>query len=60
MASDGSRVGLLRALGPATAVALVVGGVIGSGVFAKPGKIAAEGLDFPWIISAWVAGGMSR
>src|SRR5262245_10374095 len=57
---DGPRgaVGLLRALGPATAIALVVGGVIGSGIFAKAGKVAAEGLDFPWIISAWVLGGI--
>ncbi len=58
MANDGSRVGLLRALGPATAIALVVGGVIGSGVFAKPGTIAQQGLGFPWIISAWVLGGI--
>ncbi len=58
MANDGSRPGLLRALGPATAIALVVGGVIGSGIFAKPGTIAQEGLGFPWIISAWVLGGI--
>jgi APA family basic amino acid/polyamine antiporter len=58
--ADGATgtVGLLRALGPATAIALVVGGVIGSGVFAKPGTIAQQGLDFPWIISAWVLGGI--
>jgi APA family basic amino acid/polyamine antiporter len=53
-----TRPTLLRALGPATAIALVVGGVIGSGVFAKPGTIAAQGLGFGWIISAWVVGGV--
>ena len=58
MATETPRVGLLRALGPATAIALVVGGVIGSGVFAKPGTIAAQGLGFGWIISAWVLGGV--
>jgi len=53
-----SRPGLLRALGPGMAVAIVVGNVIGSGIFAKPGKIAADGGDFPLIISAWVIGGL--
>lgn len=40
------------------AIAIVVGNVIGSGIFAKPGKIAADGGDFPLIISAWVVGGL--
>jgi APA family basic amino acid/polyamine antiporter len=51
-------VSLLRVLGPATAIALVVGNVIGSGVFAKPGTIAAQGGDFILIISAWIFGGV--
>jgi APA family basic amino acid/polyamine antiporter len=58
LATDAARPTLLRALGPATAIALVVGGVIGSGVFAKPGNIAQQGLGFEWIISAWVTGGV--
>ncbi|MFO1021514.1 MAG: amino acid permease [Planctomycetales bacterium] len=50
--------GLLRALGPGMSTAIVVGGVIGSGIFAKPGIIAAAAGDFRIIISAWVVGGV--
>jgi len=52
------KVSLLRALGPGMAVAIVVGNVIGSGIFATPGGIAADGRGFPLIISAWVTGGL--
>lgn len=50
--------GLLRALGPGTALAVVVGNVIGSGIFAKPGTIAEHAGDFRLILLAWVAGGI--
>ena len=53
-----SRPGLLRALGPGMAMAIVVGNVIGSGIFAKPGEIAANGGNFPLIISGWIVGGI--
>jgi basic amino acid/polyamine antiporter, APA family len=52
-----SRPGLIRVLGPGMAIALVVGNVIGSGIFAKPGGIAAVGGDFRLIITAWIVGG---
>ena len=52
-----SRPGLLRVLGPGMAMALVVGNVIGSGIFAKPGVIAAQGGDFTLILTAWIVGG---
>ncbi|MFN0197016.1 MAG: APC family permease [Planctomycetaceae bacterium] len=48
---------LLRALGVGTAAAIVVGNVIGSGIFVKPGKIAADVGDFGTIISAWILAG---
>ncbi|MDA0832805.1 MAG: amino acid permease [Planctomycetota bacterium] len=54
--SDGSPQ-LLRALGVGTASAIVVGNVIGSGIFVKPGRIAADVGDFPTIISAWILAG---
>jgi APA family basic amino acid/polyamine antiporter len=57
-ASSRASVSLLRALGPATAIALVVGNVIGSGIFAKPGTIAAQGASFGLIISVWIFGGV--
>jgi len=49
---------LPRVLGPGMAIAIVVGNVIGSGIFAKPGRIAAEAGRFDLIISVWVAGGL--
>lgn len=54
----GQEGSLLRALGPGMAVAIVVGNVIGSGIFATPGQIAEVGRSFPLIISAWVMGGV--
>jgi APA family basic amino acid/polyamine antiporter len=39
------------------AAAVVVGNVIGSGIFLKPGVIAGDSGSFPLIISVWVLGG---
>ncbi|MCA9141538.1 MAG: amino acid permease [Planctomycetaceae bacterium] len=50
--------GLVRVLGPRIATAVVVGNVIGSGIFLKPGNIAAEAGQFGVIISVWVIGGL--
>ena len=50
--------GLVRVLGPRIATAVVVGNVIGSGIFLKPGNIAAESGQFPVIITVWVIGGV--
>jgi basic amino acid/polyamine antiporter, APA family len=52
------RGGLVRALGLVEATAIVVGTVIGTGIFLKPRAIA-ELLDSPGLILAvWVAGGI--
>ncbi len=40
------------------AIAIVVGNTIGSGIFAKPGRIAAEAGDFGLIISIWGVGAL--
>ncbi len=40
------------------AIAVVVGSVIGSGIFLKPGNIAADGGSFSLIIGIWVFGGV--
>ncbi|MEO8496166.1 MAG: amino acid permease [Planctomycetota bacterium] len=50
--------GLVRALGPWIATAVVVGSVIGSGIFLKPGNIAAESGNFSVIIGVWAFGGV--
>lgn len=49
---------LLRVLGPGMAIAIVVGNVIGSGIYVKPGQIAADGGRFDLIIAIWIAGGI--
>ena len=50
--------GLLRALGPFTATALVVGTVIGSGIFVKPKSIAENVPGFEFVAVVWVLGGL--
>ena len=52
-----SQSSLLRGLSRVEAVAVVVGGVIGSGIFFKPPQIAAVLGDFWLIIAVWVAAG---
>lgn len=48
---------LQRTLGPATAMAIVVGGVIGSGIFMKPALMAGQ-LEHPLLLlSVWVVAG---
>ena len=45
-------------MGLGMAISMVVGNVIGSGIFAKPGTIATEAGSFGLIISAWIVGGL--
>lgn len=49
---------LKRALGLRIATAVVVGNVIGSGIFLKPGNIAANCGQFDLIITLWIVGGL--
>ncbi len=49
---------LLRILGPYTAVALVAGSIIGSGIFKKPQAVAQNIQHFEWAAVAWVLGGV--
>src|SRR5687767_10242051 len=50
--------GLIRALGPVTATAIVVGTVIGSGVFKKPQVVAEAVPEFGMAAAVWVLGGL--
>jgi amino acid transporter len=52
-----TRAGLVRALGPLMATAVVIGTVIGSGVFLKPKEVAASVPYFGLAMLAWVLGG---
>ena len=53
-----ARPELLRVLGLGIAIAMVVGNTIGSGIFRKPGTIAADAGAFPLIIAGWIGGGL--
>jgi APA family basic amino acid/polyamine antiporter len=53
----GSR-GLVRGLGPWAAASLVVGTIIGTGVFLKTADMASHGRSAGWILAAWVAAGL--
>ncbi|MEE3054594.1 MAG: amino acid permease [Planctomycetota bacterium] len=50
---------LERSMGPSMAVSVVVGCVVGVGIFFIPGRIAASGASFPLIISTWVVVGLA-
>ncbi len=50
--------GLIRVLGPLTATAIVVGTVIGSGIFKIPQRVAAEVPQFGLAALAWILGGL--
>ncbi len=50
--------GLERIIGLWSAVAVVVGSTIGSGIFRSPADVAKELPDPWWMLSAWVVGGL--
>ncbi len=49
---------LKRDLGPWAATSLVVGTVIGTGVFLKTAVMARSGGSAPWVLAAWLVGGL--
>lgn len=49
--------GLVRALGPAAASSIVLGTMIGTGIFLKPSEVAADAGSAGWALAAWVIGG---
>lgn len=56
-AADTPR-GLLRVLGIAFGLAIIVGNTIGSGILRTPGDVAAALPSTGWFIAVWVAGGI--
>ncbi len=52
------QVGLRRALGPWAAASLVVGTIIGTGVFLKTAVMAQYGGSALWVLAAWVVAGV--
>ena len=50
---------LLRVLGVGFGIAVVVGGVVGQGIMRTPGIVAGALPSPPWILAAWLAGGLT-
>ncbi len=50
--------GLERALGPAAATAIVLGTMIGTGIFLKPSEVAYDAGAVGIVTIAWIAGGL--
>ena len=49
---------LFREVGPLAATLLVIGNIIGIGIFTTSGLIAAEVGNSPWLLGVWLVGGM--
>ena len=49
---------LPRALGVGSATLLVVGGIIGSGIFFTPAEVARALPSGGWVLVVWAAGGL--
>ncbi len=56
--SNSEQPGLAQRLGLTTAIAVVIGSIIGSGIFLVPQKIAFTLNDAGWIIAVWIFGGL--
>src|SRR6266478_4503912 len=55
-AASGKRLELVRALGPWASAAIVVGTMIGTGIFLKPAEMAREGRFVSVVFAAWIVG----
>jgi amino acid transporter len=52
------KLDLVRALGAWAALAIVVGTMVGTGIFLKPSEMAAVGGSVSIVFAAWIAGGL--
>jgi len=54
--THGKRLELVRGLGPWASAAIVVGTMIGTGIFLKPAEMAREGRFISIVFAAWIVG----
>src|SRR5258706_3244634 len=52
------RLELVRGLGAWASMAIVVGTMIGTGIFLKPAEMAREGRSVSIVFAAWIVGGV--
>src|SRR5882672_3460772 len=57
-ASPDAKPGLARRIGAFDATMIVMGGIVGSGIFANPREVAVELPSAPLLLAAWGAGGV--
>lgn len=57
-AARGAAPHLLKILGVAFGLAIIVGNTIGSGILRTPGDVAARLPSGPWFLGVWAAGGV--
>ncbi|MFZ0820607.1 MAG: amino acid permease [Candidatus Acidiferrales bacterium] len=58
MAQSKTRLELVRGLGPWASMAIVVGTMIGTGIFLKPAEMARDAGSVGIVFAAWVVGGV--
>jgi basic amino acid/polyamine antiporter, APA family len=56
--TKGGRIELVRGLGKWTSASIVVGTMIGTGIFLKPAEMAADAGSILIVFAAWVVGGI--
>src|SRR5579862_3802083 len=56
--SPNRATGLIPTLGLFTTITMVVGGVIGSGIFRKPGLMASQLGSPTWLLAVWILAGL--
>lgn len=56
--APGGRPGLVRALGLPASAAIVLGTMIGTGIFLKPSEMASEAGSIAVVFAAWIVGGI--
>ncbi|MFI5209545.1 MAG: APC family permease, partial [Gemmatimonadales bacterium] len=56
--SEAPRGSLLKVLGVAFGIAMIVGNTIGVGILRTPGEIAAQLPSAPWFYGVWLVGGV--
>ena len=54
--ASGKRLELVRGLGPWASAAIVVGTMIGTGIFLKPAEMARQGRFVSVVFAAWIVG----
>lgn len=56
--NNGEKLNLIRGLGKWSSAAIVVGTMVGTGIFLKPAEMAADAGSLMVVLAAWIVGGL--